>query len=143
MALVIPAASEVLLLSFMVGKAAPATTWTLRLFVNDHTPSEADQLDASDYTEMTTQNYAPITLTNSAWTVSPEDPEALAVQPEKTFTFDGSGGDTPVYGYYITDDTADELVLAERFPITPTVPDTLGGTIDITPQIDLRNLGEV
>jgi hypothetical protein len=141
MALIIPDASEVLMLRFALGDATPDTTCTLRLFVNDYTPVPGSVV--GNFTEMTTQNYAPIVLTNTNWTVTAEDPEAQAVQAEQTFTFDGSGGDTIVYGYYVTDDTAGALLWAERFPAPPTVPDTLGGTIKITPKITFATLNDL
>lgn len=142
MALKIPNASEALLLSFMLGKASPGTNWTLRLYVNDRSPAAGDALNASDYTEMTTQNYAAKTLTPASWTITTPGPHALAAYAAQTFTFNGSGGDTVVYGYYITDSTSNQLVLAERFASPPTVPNTLGGTLEVTPQIQFKTTGE-
>ena len=141
MALVIPDASEVLMLRFALGDVTPAATCKLRLYVNDYTP--VPNSVAANFTEMTTQNYAPITLTNTNWTVTAEDPEALGVQAQQTFTFDGSGGNTIVYGYYITDDTAGALLWAERFPASPTVPDIIGGTIKITPKFTFATLNDL
>ena len=141
MALIIPDASEVLMLRFALGDVTPNTTCTLRLFVNDYTPVPATT--EANFTEMTTQNYTPIVLTNTNWTVTAEDPEAQGVQAEQTFTFDGSGGDTIVYGYYITDDTAGALLWAERFPSPPTVPNILGGVIKITPKFTFATLNDL
>ena len=140
MTLKIPDASEALLLQFMVGDVAPHANWTLRLYTNDYTPVPASVVGS--FTEMTTQNYAAKTLTNTSWVVTAIDPEAQAAYAEQSFVFDGSGGNTTVYGYYLTDNTAGALLWAERFASPQVVPGTLGGTISVTPTITLRTLGE-
>lgn len=143
MTLKVPNASEIKLAGIMLGKVAAVATCKLRLFVNNYTPTSTDALNASDYTEMSTQGYAAITLTNTNWTISTVIPHAVAVQAAQTFTFDGTGGDTNVYGYYITEDTSNELLWAERFPSAPIlVPDTFGGEIIVTPRITLKTEGE-
>lgn len=142
MALIVPNASEILLLRFALGDAAPHVNSTLRLFVNNYTPVPASV--AANFTEMSTQGYAAITLTNTNWTVTNIDPEAEAVQAQQTFTFNGTGGDTNVYGYYLTDNTAGELLWAERFPTAPIlVPASFGGQIRVTPRITFATLNEM
>jgi hypothetical protein len=142
MALIIPNVGEQLLLQFMVGDAAPAATWSLRLFVNDFTPSPTSVIGS--FTEMSTQNYSLKSLTNTNWVISGPLPEALATYAEQTFTFDGSGGATNVYGYYLTDDTGGALLWAERFPSAPiVVPATFGGEIKLTPTFQFATLNEL
>jgi hypothetical protein len=142
MALTVPNIGETLLLQFMVGDAAPHANWTLRLFVNNYTPVPATLL--ANLTEMSTQGYTAQVLTNTSWVISAEDPEAQALYAEQTFTFDGTGGDTDVYGYYLTDNSAGALLWAERFPTAPIlVPDSFGGQIRITPRITFATLNEM
>lgn len=142
MALLVPNTGETLLLRFALGDAAPHVNSTLRLFVNNYVPVPTTVI--GDLTEMTTQGYAAIVLTNANWAVTHTDPEAEALQAQQTFTFDGTGGDTNVFGYYITDNTAGALLWVERFPTAPIlVPDSFGGQIRITPRITFATLNEM
>lgn len=142
MALIVPNASEVLMLKFALGVLAPNVNSSLRLFVNNITLTSG--VTAASLTEMSTQNYSPITLINANWVVATVIVEAEGSYAEQTWTFDGTGGDTDVYGYYITDDTSGDLLWAERFPSAPiTVPNILGGVIKVTPKITFSTLNEL
>jgi len=142
MAIVIPDVGETLLLQFMVGDDTPNANWTLRLYVNDHTPTGATVLGS--LTEMTTQGYAAKTLTNTSWSVSDVGVQSRATYAEQTYVFDGTGGATNVYGYYLTDNTSGALLWVERFSGAPiVVPATYGGEIKVTPQIEFATLSDL
>lgn len=135
MALLVPDAGEVKLLEMALKDAAVADQM-LRLFVNDKTPVEADTVVS--YTEMSTQGYAAQSLTRAGWTVSTSGGVSTAQNAQKTFTFNGTGGDTTVYGYFITmNDGANKVLWAERFANPVTIRNN-GDQIKITPKIELE-----
>lgn len=105
---------------------------TLKLFVNNRTPTDADSVGA--YTEATGGGYVTKTLTSGSWTVTNGAALSQATYALQTFTFTGPLTNNPsVYGYFIVD--ADNvLVLAELFdaPVTPVVN---GNYISLVPTI--------
>lgn len=139
MAIVICNAGEAVLLEAMVGKTA-AANMTLKLFVSNTTPAHTDT--AGTYTEMSTQGYSAQTLTMATWNAASAGTgtgtslsnKASISYPQVTFTFDGTGGSTVVYGYYIV--AGSTLVGAERFASSKTVANN-GDAIKITPNLTL------
>jgi hypothetical protein len=129
MALVVPQASAVTQLKHIFNNLAP-TDPILNLYVNNVTPGSSDV--ASTYTAMTTQGYTAKTLAGGSWSFTAGSPSHadFALQ---TWTFDGTGGSTSVYGYYITKTTSGLLLLSERFTDGPYVVVNNGDQIKITP----------
>jgi len=114
------------------------TIW-LRLFDNNMTPDEADSGDS--YTESGGTGYAQIPLYGDSWTIATAAGDTTAATyAEQTFTY--SAGDT-LYGYYIVEEAGYEdgdsvILIAERFTDGPyTVPGG-GGTVKVTPRIQLE-----
>jgi len=136
MSLVIPAVGENRLMEYMTGKVTPGD-YKLKLFVNDITPASTDTV--STYTEMSTQGYASATLTMSSWSVAQASGKAEASYPVVTFTFDGTGGDTTVYGYFVTDNAGTTLLFAERFINSETIT-TSGEYIKMSPKLRLYDV---
>ena len=136
MTLVVPNQGERLMLDAATGKTTPATPWTLRLFVNNHTPANGDT--EADYTEAAGGGYAAIPLDETAWTTTPGSPTA-SVQPQQTFTFTGAlTANASIYGYYVTDDN-DKLVYAEKLA-APFQPQNLGDNLKVTARLTLGSV---
>ncbi len=108
---------------------------TLKLYVNNITPSITDV--AGTYTEMSTQGYAALTLTRGGtWSVAGTNP-AVATYAQQTFNFNGTGGTTQVYGYFVVGATSTTLYWAERFSDGPYPISFNGDQIKITPKLNL------
>ncbi len=129
MALLVPNQGEQIALEALLNKTAPQNL-TLRLFTNNYTPVETTT--EADVTEASGSGYAAVALTAASWTVTPGAPSDAAY-PEITFTFTGALGN--VYGYYITQNTSNKLVYAERFSNGPYNIQNNGDQIKITPHI--------
>jgi hypothetical protein len=127
MAIIVPNVGEEKLARRMVGLDTNGNL-TLKLYVNDVTPGDSDT--AGTYTEMSTQGYAAKTLTAGSWTVLATS-AALALYAEQTWTFDGTGGSTTVYGYFVVE-AGGVLLWAERFGAPITIVDN-GDDIAVTP----------
>ena len=97
---------------------------TLKLYVNDYTPVEGSV--AGDFTEMSTQGYAAKTLTAASW--------SSGAYAQQTWTFDGTGGSTIVYGYFVIDAGTGVIMFAERFGTPPTIVNS-GDQIKVTPTV--------
>lgn len=133
MALVVPNASEVLMLEYILKQEAPQAL-TVRLYTDDITPDETTT--EANLTEVVGNGYAPILLTGANWTINPGNPSegvydavGLGGSEPVVFTFTGAAGN--IYGYYVTRSDG-SLMWAERFtgaPFNVTVP---GSEIRIT-----------
>ena len=139
MALLAPNEGEEQMLRYITGNEvfASGDTLKLKLYDNDITPAEGDSF--STYVESTGTGYGDTTLQGDSWTFAIEAGDTVhADYAQQTFTY--TGGDT-LYGYYITskDDVGDTIVLwAERFTDGPyTIPGG-GGTVKVTPRIELE-----
>lgn len=130
MAGLVPEVGEVLALKAFLNHTA-GEDQVLRLFVNDYTPVEGSV--AGSFTEMSTQGYASKALAGGSWVVTPGNPSSAAYA-QQTWTFDGTGGATVVYGYYVVQDTSGLLMCAERFATPPTIANT-GDQLKVTPTI--------
>ncbi len=130
MAGIVGNAGEVLALKNFLNHTAPQDQ-VLKLFANDVTPAEGDT--AASYTEMSTQGYASKSLTGTSWTVTPGAPSS-ASYAQQTWTFDGTGGATVVYGYFVVQAVSGVLMFAERFASPPTIANN-GDQIKLTPTI--------
>ena len=133
MALIVPNSAEGFILGYIVGTETPEAL-TIRLFDNDYTPTETDTVAA--YTEVTGSNYAGISLgTPGNWTITDGEP-SLAEHTQVSWTFDANANQVGnVYGYYVTRDTSNDLVWAERFTNGPYNIQTENDQIRITPRL--------
>jgi hypothetical protein len=132
MALLVPNVGEVEMLSRLLNKNASDNV-VLHLYKNDQTPGEADVI--GDYTECTAAGYASQELTGSSWAVSTAGGVTTATYSQRTFTF--TAAEPTVYGYYVTNNAGSLLLWAERFSDGPYAIPGGGGTIKITPKIEL------
>jgi hypothetical protein len=111
---------------------------TLKLFSNNHTPDDED--DISDYDEVTGGGYTDIDLSFANWVVTPGAPSVAVYTDFQDFNFTGAtGGPGSIYGYYIVN-PANILMWAERFdpadvPFTP----VNGSLVRIKPRITNQN----
>lgn len=111
---------------------ATVQTWlqglTLRLFVNNYTPTRADT--AANYTEATWSGYAAVALTS--WTIAGYDANGNAEfdAPQKTFTASSGSPSQTIYGYYLTDGGGN-VVFAEADP-SPFTVNATGQTYQVT-----------
>jgi hypothetical protein len=135
MALVVPNASEVIMLNYILNKDAPENI-SMLLYVNNVIPDENSTV--ATFTEMTNglgYTTGGISLTPGSWSVISGNP-SQAEHTEVTWTFTGAAGN--VYGYYVTRDTGGELLWAERFTNGPFNITTNGDEIKITPRLTLE-----
>lgn len=132
MTLLVPNASEVIIMENFLNKTAPQDL-VLRLYSSDTTPSETDT--EATYTETSGGGYAEIPLTAANWVVTPGNP-TTAAYPEETFAFTGAAGN--VYGYYVVQAVSGALMWAERFTNAPLNIQNNGDEIRITLQITLE-----
>ena len=130
MALVVPNASEAIILRYIVNTDAPENL-IIRLYANNVTPDE-NSTEAT-FIEATGGGYASIGL--STWSVIQGTP-SQAEHTEVTWTFSAAVGN--IYGYYVTRQTGGELMWAERFTNGPFDIQTTGDEIKITPRLTLE-----
>ena len=111
-------------------------TLFLRLYSNNLTPDEGDSIGL--YTESTGTGYSAIALNGDSWTIATGGGDtSYATYAEQTFTY--TSADT-LYGYYLTtkNEAGDTLVFwSERFTDAPYTLPSGGGTIKITPRVQL------
>ena len=101
----------------------------LHLFQVDHVPAEADTV--TSYDEVSTGGYASKSL-DATWNISGDPTEGS--YPQVSFDFTGSA---TIYGYYVTDNGGSILLWAERFSDAPYNIPSGGGSVKITPKIQL------
>lgn len=132
MTLLVPNASEVIIMENFLNKTAPQDL-VLKLYSSNTTPAETDTVAA--YTELSGGGYSDIDLVAANWIVTPGNPTSAAY-PEQTFTFTGAAGN--VYGYYVVQAVSGALMWAERFTNAPLNIQNNGDEIRITLQITLE-----
>jgi lipoprotein-anchoring transpeptidase ErfK/SrfK len=132
MALLVPDVSEVILLETMLNKTA-ATDVKLKLYTNNRTPAEGDAI--ASYTESTGTGYVAITLTGASWTVATATGTTTAEYAQQTFTY--TGAEANIYGYYVTNFSGAQILWAELFSDGPYSIPSGGGSVKITPKIEL------
>lgn len=126
MALVVPNASEVEIIKYIMNITAP-TDLTARLYSNDHDPDESTTEGL--LTEVAGSGYVSQPLSPGNWVITPGNPSVAEYSPEIVWTFTGAVGN--VYGYYVTrlDGT---LMWAERFSNGPFNVQVAGSKIEVT-----------
>ena len=131
MAIFIASEGEQYLLNCAVGLTTPANL-KMRLYVSAHTQSASDVASTYSGIQMATQGYVEKGLNMASWAVAAGE----ATGADLVWTFDGTGGSTTVYGYYVVEPVGGVLVWAEAFaaPITVT---TTGDTLTIPRFISL------
>jgi len=125
MALVVPNEGEAEMLKRIVGQTN--TDLVVRLFGNDITPDENSVFGDFVYTSVTAYG-----ASNSLWVISGDPTEAS--YPQMSFVFEA--GET-VYGYFVHNAEGDKVLWAERFVDGPYVVPPTGGTVYVTPKIQL------
>ena len=135
MALVVPNASEVIMLNYILNIDAPENL-SIRLYANNVIPDENSTI--ATFVEVANglgYTNGGISLTPGSWSVISGNP-SQAEHTEVTWTFTGAAGN--IYGYYVTRDTGGELMWAERFTNGPFNITTNGDEIKITPRLTLE-----
>lgn len=134
MSLVIPDSQEV---EVLTNRLTPALT--LRLYGNNKTPAHGDTV--ANYTEIAGGGYANKPLTFANWTIVAGEPSLATYSASQQWTFTGII-DPPgtIYGYYVTRDSDNALMWAERFPtaIVPFSP-VEGSIIKILPKYSCQS----
>jgi hypothetical protein len=121
----------------MLGRSTPGNQ-ILKLYVSNTTPADGDV--AGTYTEMSTQGYIAKTLTKGSWSAAAQSSSVgTSSYAQQIWTFDGTGGSTTVYGYFVIDSTTSLLLWAERFASSKVVQYN-GDQILLTPQITLSKV---
>jgi hypothetical protein len=106
-------------------------TLTLKLFINNITPADADVVAA--YTQCADGGYAGVTNVGFTAATLNGSNQGQVIAPAITWTFTFSVGGFTVYGYYMTDPADSTLVLAERAP-SPFTVTAAGQTYTVTPK---------
>lgn len=131
---------EPILLEASVGKTA-AGNMLLKLYTNNLTPDGTETV--ASMTEFgAVQGYASKTLTTSSWNAAVAGTgagtslsnKASIGYAQQVWTFDGTGGNVTVYGYYITNAAGTKLIGVERFS-SPVTVSVVGDTIKVTPNL--------
>lgn len=118
-------------LEYFVNRSSPQDL-VLRLYVNDHTPEDADV--AESYVEASGSGYEPIKLSGANWSAPTQQGAHSEIEyAEQVFVF--SGGIGRVFGYYMARETNGLLALAERFTDGPYDIRNNGDRIKIRPKI--------
>jgi len=108
---------------------------TLRLYSNNHTPADGD--DVTDYTEATFPGYAGIPMTT--WSAAALNASNKAEVAEAAQIFTAGVIITPedIYGIFVTDDSSGDLIYAEENPAGPVTMSAFGQTFSYLPRFTL------
>ncbi len=131
MALLVPNTGEAEMLKRILNMTVTDPDIVVRLYTNNYTPIETTVI--GDLTDATATGYGPITATPGSWSISGDPTEASHTEIEFIFT----DGEPTVYGYFITNTADDTLLWAEEFVDGPYTIPAGGGSIFITPKIQL------
>lgn len=119
-----------LAVGFFLGTYSTPGTYYLRLFTNNHTPTDTDT-SLGTYTEATAAGYAGVALNPANWThVESGGTGSTWEYPTVTWIF--TAGET-IYGYWI--DNASDVMWAELAPGGPIVVPSGGGVVQLTPSL--------
>jgi len=137
MTIVCPNGGEILLLQYILNFGATNGDKVLHLYGSDVTPSDTTTIGggAGQLAESSEAGYSAITLTGNWTTAQTGGGITSGTYATQEFTFSTNAN---VYGYYVTSLAAStDLLWCERFTGAPFALPTGGGTIQITPQIEL------
>jgi hypothetical protein len=103
----------------------------LHLYTNNYTPACASTL--GNFTECQLGGYDPIDLVPAQWTGDVASCVAQYTYPTQTWTFDAysAAQNTVIYGWYVTNNATNHVIMAEQFATPYTVPFE-GGQILLT-----------
>jgi len=130
-ALLTPNEGEIEMLRRILNYRTPDNV-VLRLFTNNTTPAEAHTI--ASYTELAKAGYTSKTLTGVNWTISTSGSTSAGTFAQITFTLTGQ---CTCYGYYISCSGGAKALYAERFTDGPYAIPSGGGSIKITPRLEL------
>lgn len=133
MALIVPAASENNLLSFLLGAIVPGNQ-LYKLYTNNVVSTD-DTLVAAGFTEMSTLGYAAKSITKTSWVVAQNALVGTGTYAQQTWTFT-AGTPVTVYGYFVIDATSGLLLWFEPFAASKVIQNA-GDQILITPTFTL------
>lgn len=137
MAAIINDKAEERALAFLINKAGyTLRAVTLRLFKNDMTPAEDDVV--GDYTEADFTGYSAAAVPSADWTISGTTP-TLATAVTKNFVSGADQALQNIYGWFLTTDTDNDVVAAERFADAPLPIVNNGDFIPVTIQLTAAN----
>ena len=141
MSLVVPQRSQAHLLELIFGQKQPEDLW-VRLYINDWKPQDGDTTE--QYTEMVGHHgYTPRRLAKEQWFIEPgETPDSARALGDTVEWVFPRGGETKVYGYYITGVHTGRLYWAERFPDGPYRIEFEHDRIRVLPKIVTKRLRE-
>lgn len=135
MSLVVPNASETIILQYITNNDAPENL-VIRLYSNNFTPIETSTVVQFD--EVTGGGYAQQNLIAGCWTFITGNP-SQAEHMEITWTFtDVTDVGGTVFGYYVVRATGGELMWSERFSKGPFVVKVSGDEIKVVPRLTLE-----
>ncbi len=137
MSLLVPNEGEVEIGEIIVNKKAP-TTWTLRLFKDDHTPTDGDT--AASFTEADFPGYSAIQLLGANWSSTPGAP-TLMQYAQQIFTLSQNITTMNIYGYYCTN-ANNKVMTEERFTDGPYPLSEANNKIRVTPKFQIKKQGE-
>jgi hypothetical protein len=130
MALIIPNSGKEQLLKYFLGVDTTVENIVLKLFSNDVDPN-SDTV-STDFTTPTVSNgYDSIVLSTSSWSIV----DGIALYPQQSWNFTGAIGN--VYGYFLTTQTSDTLLLTERFSNAPYNVLSSGDVINVTINLNI------
>ena len=130
-ALLTPGEGEIEMLKRILNFHTPDDV-SLRLYTNDKTPAEGDA--KADYTELNKAGYASVTLTGANWAITMDGATAGASFSQVTFTLTGQ---CTCYGYHVTASGDVRALFAEKFTDGPYVIPSGGGSVKVTPNLEL------
>ena len=135
MSLKIPALGENALLKDLLGLTTPSAL-TIKLFVNDITPGDADT--SASFIEMQTNGYVSKPIPIVSWGVTQVAGVGEATAAAITWTFLAGNGPVSIFGYYVVG--VDGIVRwAERFS-SSFAAEFLNDSITITPKFTLSSV---
>ena len=114
--------------------ATPWSTAKVRLFTNNHTPTDSDTV--ANYTEATFSGYAAVTI--GAFPASAVAAHVASSSPP-TITFTLTAGTQNIYGVYITDAAGTNLLGAVLDPNAPVTLNTTTNTYQVTLTLSLQS----
>jgi hypothetical protein len=128
----VPYAGSKILLNYLTGFTAGTGT-RIKLFKNNITPAGTDVL--ATYTEADFTGYADVVT--GAWVAATLDGSnrGIANAPDAVFTQTAITVTNNIYGYYVTDNPATEVLWAERFDSAPFAMSAVGSKITVTPTL--------
>lgn len=134
MSLIVPDSLEIITLQTLLN-----TALTLRLYGNDITPSASSS--TALFNEIGGGGYASKPLTFANWGFTGGDPSIAVYNATQTWNFTGNiNAPSSIYGYYVTRNSDNQLMWAERFPVglVPFSP-IAGSKIQVLPRFTAQS----